>query len=148
MKIQFKQEKGFTFLEVLIVITLSVVMASSGLLVFNRLKRQEEIFSVVVQIVRLLETARAKSVACQNNANWKVVVATDKVTLKDNQGNITETYRLPPAYKVTGPIDEVVFAKIDGLVERCVNNCLFKAEEVSGKLSYEFNILFSGAVEY
>lgn len=148
MKIQFRLEGGFSFLEILIVTTLAVVMAISGVLIFNQVKRQEELFSVVVHTVRFLETARAKSIANENDTTWKVVMIVDRVGLQDGQGNVAETYQFPEAYMVTGPISEVVFNRIDGWVDECVNNCLFEVKEVHGNLRHEFNILSSGAIEY
>lgn len=148
MKNQFRSKRGFSFLEILIVMTLIVVITTSGLLTFNQVKRREELFSVVVYIVQLLETARAKSIANEKDTKWKVVMAVNQVSLQDIQGNIVDNYRLPNTYTLTGPINEVVFNRIDGLVAECFNNCLFEVKEVSGNLRYQFNILSSGAIEY
>lgn len=148
MNISLHSESGFSFLEILLVAGLSVFLALAGVLSFNQVKRREELFSVAARTVQLLETARAKSIANENDATWKVVIGSNQVSLQDDKSHLVETYRFPEAYMVSGPISEVVFQRIDGFVEECLNNCLFEVKEVSGNLTHEFEVLFSGAVEY
>ena len=139
---------GFTLIEIIIAMSLALSLAAVGVLTFNRVKRSETLFSVVAQTVQVLGAARVKSLASEKDRAWKVVIDPSRVSLQDETGVIAEEYQLPTAYQLAGPVNEVIFSRIDGRVAVCPNSCLFQINEAGGSLSHQFNILASGAIEY
>ena len=140
--------KGFTILELLIVMTLAAVVAAMGMINFSRLKRQEDLPAIVVMAVQLAERARSGSVSGKDGRAWKVMINPGSVSLADDQNRIAETYQVPNGYSLSGPVVEVEFGGIDGVVQSCVPECMFVAQETGGSLNHQWQILASGAVEY
>jgi len=83
MIFQHQFEKGFSILEILIILSLSTALVISGTLTFSKVKRSEELFSTTLHIVNLLEKARAKSIANEKDRAWKVVIIIDRASLQD-----------------------------------------------------------------
>jgi prepilin-type N-terminal cleavage/methylation domain-containing protein len=142
------KKRGFTLLELLFVIGLIALVGGMGAGVYSRVKQNEDMTAVVMQAVHLLNTARSKSVTGEGDMVWKIRLETDKVRLEDETGMTREEYRLPEKYSLFGPVTELVFNRADGRVEMCETGCVFELKETEGTLSYQFKILFSGAVEY
>ena len=143
-----KLNKGFVLLELLFVIGLMTIVGVMGGGVYSRVKQNEDMVSETMQIVRLLIEARSKSIAGENDKEWKVRMETDRLKLQDETGLTVEEHILPGKYSLFSPVAEVVFDKIDGRVEMCETGCAFELKETEGTLSYQFKLLFSGVVEY
>ena len=140
--------KGFTILELLIVIGLTAAVSAMGMISFSRLKRQEDLFAIAANTVQMLDKARSGSVTGRNEAAWKVVVEADNLRLENDGGQVEETYRIPAGYGIAGPVGEIRFNRIDGRVEACPTGCVFTVQEIGSNLTYQLQILASGAVEY
>ena len=140
--------KGFTILELLVVMVLTAAVSAMGMISFSRLKRQEDLFAITAATVQMLEKARNGSITGKNDLVWKVVINADNLRLEDGQSRVAETYQLPAGYSVSGPVAEIRFNRIDGRVETCPTGCVFTVQEVAGNLTYQWQILASGAVEY
>lgn len=140
--------KGFTILELLIVMGLAAAVSAMGMISFSRLKRQEDLFAIIANTVQILDKARSGSVTGKNDVAWKVVVGGDNLRLEDDQGQVEETYRVPAGYSINGPVAEIKFNRIDGSVPACPTGCTFTVQEVAGNLTYQWQILASGGVEY
>ena len=140
--------KGFTILELLMVMGLAAAVSARGMISFSRLKRQEDLFAIAANTVQMLDRARNGSVTGKDDIAWKVVVGEDNLRLENDRGQVEETYRVPAGYGIAGPVGEIRFSRIDGWVEACPTGCVLTVEETGGNLTYELQILASGAVEY
>ena len=141
-------KKGFTLLEIMIVIGLAGLMALLGMVSFGRVRQREGMAAAAMRVAQILTLARAKSIAGENDKAWKVVVEEERVLLQDELGTTVEQYSLPVNYGLFGPVDEIVFARADGRVEDCETGCVLEIREKEGALSHQVRVLFSGAVEY
>ena len=54
--------KGFTILELLVVMGLTAAVSAMGMISFSRLKRQEDLFAITAATVQMLEKARNGSI--------------------------------------------------------------------------------------
>ncbi len=140
--------KGFSLLELLIVISLTSLVGVIGMGIYGRVRQREEMTAEVIQVVHILNSGRVKSVAGEKDMTWKVRLEADRVKLQNEIGLTVEEYRLAEKYSLFGPMVEVIFNRADGRVEMCETGCVFELREGGGELSYQFRVLYSGVVEY
>jgi len=141
-------QSGFSFLEIMLTISLMIIIALAGINTFNQVKNQEDLTATALHIVQILNTARSNSIAGKQNSAWKVVLEVTKVSLKNNQDITVEEYYFPPNHTLFSPLSEIVFDKADGRVQSCQTGCLFEVQKIDTDLSHQFKVLFSGAIEY
>lgn len=140
-------KKGFTILELLIVVVLITIVGVGGARVYGQVKQNEDMASAVMKVVQVINEARSRSVTGEDDKGWKVKIEADRVKLQDEVGVTEEEYVLPVKYSL-GPVMEVEFDRVNGVVEVCSSGCEFELREVRGNLNYQFRLLFSGIVEY
>jgi len=141
-------QKGFTMMELLIVMGLVASVAMIGVVSVSRIKKSEDIATVAASVVNVLEEAHAKSLTGEKDRAWKVVMNAEAVTLQTEDGMGMESYNLPEEYMLVGPLAEVVFGRVDGRVLGCEAGCMYEVRELYGSLIYQIQILYSGAIEY
>ncbi len=141
-------KKGFTLLEILIVISLMTLLGVMGMGVYGKVRQNEDIASVVIQVVHILNSARTRSVTGEKDMEYKVRVESDRVQVQDEVGEVVEEYVFPEKYTLNSPATELVFGRIDGRVVGCESGCVLEVVEVDGGLNYQIKLLFSGVVEY
>ena len=135
-------------IEILVGLSLVVGLAMAGILNFSRVKRREGLQAVAFKMVELLEKARNKSLTGEGDTGWKVVVGQTSLSLQDTQDQVSENYNVTSGYELSGPVGEVIFQRVSGLVEECANECVFEVGETGGNLNYQIKVLSSGGVEY
>jgi len=141
-------QSGFSFLEIMVAISLMIIIALAGVNAFSQVKNQEDLAATALHIVQILNTARSNSITGKQNSAWKVDLQTNKVSLKNNQDITIEEYYFPPNHTLFSPLSEIVFDKADGRVQSCQTGCLFEVQKIDTDLSHQFKVLFSGAIEY
>lgn len=139
--------KGFTIIEILVVMSLVVGMVAAGVMNFGRVRRQEDLQEIALNVVRLVEAGRNKAITGEGDKEWKVVVGASSVSLRDASNQIVDNYNLKSGYEIGG-VGELTFARVNGLVEECASECVLTVAEIGGNLTYEIKVLHSGGVEY
>lgn len=141
-------DKGLTFLELLVVVGLIAIISGSVLLAYGQARRRETVTGAVIQIVQILTSGRANSVSGKADAGWKVRLLADRVILMRDSGEVAEEYRLPDKVELTAGVEEIVFNRTDGRAVNCEAGCVFTVRTNSGSVSQQFRVLFSGGVDY
>jgi len=142
------KKKGFSLLELLIVVSLTSLVGVMGMGIYGRVRQREEMTAEVSQVVHILNSGRVKSVTGEKDMTWRVRLETDRVKLQDENGLTVEEHRLAEKYSLFGPMVEIIFNRADGRVEMCETGCVFELREGGGELNYQFRVLYSGVVEY
>jgi prepilin-type N-terminal cleavage/methylation domain-containing protein len=76
-----KDKKGFTLVELLITIGITLVLASAAVPIYGNLQVSAQLNENTTQIVQTLRTAHERSVARQNDDTWGVYLTATTYTL-------------------------------------------------------------------
>jgi prepilin-type N-terminal cleavage/methylation domain-containing protein len=122
-----KIKTGFTMIELLVVISITAIIATSGILVYAMAQRRVTLNLTADQIQQVLRFARQRSVSQQEGLSWGVHF--DNTNSGNpwyaiykgspyNQNNITEYYSLPNPIRFSNPASgqslDVEFLKLTG----------------------------------
>jgi len=140
---------GFSLMEVLVAISLVGLMSVGSMIAYGRVRQQEELSSTVSQIAQLLNLARVRSVAGDNDSTWKVVLTSTVVFLQDDTNTTFEQYALPTGFNLDfGSITQVEFRRASGRVDVCEPGCILTVERTGSTDTHQLGILYTGVVEY
>lgn len=138
---------GFSLIELLITVSLVTVISVIGIASLSRSKQQEDLLSVVINIVQLIERAREQTITGTNDTSWQINLSDSQASLTDQTGTPTETYILPENINLNNNgFNSIHFLRPSGMANECLNYC--ELELNSGNSSYQFRVLYSGTVEY
>lgn len=124
---EFSNQKGFTFIELLIVIGLTVILASATIPVYGQLQNSSQFNSAISETAQALRLAREYSLAGRNNSSFGVYFevneyGSDKCVLYQGDSYLTrdESYDIELVFEKTVNItttlidNEVNFSKGSG----------------------------------
>ena len=116
-------QKGFTLIETVVVISIIVVLAASGLISFIQSRNVRELASAGQNVLSTLRLAQAKSLAGEDNSTWGVRLEPDRFTLFRGadflSSTSTQVFALDSRIEVSnislnGGGAEIVFEKLNG----------------------------------
>ena len=141
------KQNGFSLIELLVVFSLTAILAGGGLLAYSRVKQSQEMEGVVIKVSQIVNDGRAKSVTGEGDTGWKLKWTADKIWLENGRNEKAEEYWLMDSYSLAGPGSELEFNRNDGRIEGCAAGCNFEVRQNNGTQVYQFRVLFSGVVE-
>ena len=147
----FKKRDGFTLIEILIVMGISVILAAAAVPIYGGLQINTELNETTSQIVQTLRTARERSVAKLYNSSHGVYFTPTTYTLYQGNSyatrdtNYDRIETLGPAISISNDItdSDVNFSKNKGKVNN--TGTIILTHDVAGSRSIIVNK--SGAVE-
>lgn len=142
------KQKGFSLIELLVVFSLTVILAGGGIVAYGQVRQSQEMESVAMKVDQIVNSGRVKSVTGEDDSSWKIKWTADRVWLENAKGEKEEEYWLAEPYNLSGPGSELEFSRADGRVEECLTGCDFEVRRDSGNQVYQFRVLFSGVAEY
>lgn len=142
------KQEGFSLIELLVVFSLTVILAGGGIVAYGQVRQSQEMESVAMKVGQIVNSGRVKSVTGEDDSSWKIKWTADGVWLENAKGEKEEEYRLAEPYNLSGPGSELEFSRADGRVEECLTGCDFEVRRDSGASVYQFRVLFSGVAEY
>jgi prepilin-type N-terminal cleavage/methylation domain-containing protein len=113
-------KKGFTLIEMLLVIALFMILAGLSTPFYARFLTQNNVNNVVDQLSGQLRKAQIYAMMGRQNGAWGVTVNSGAIILFQGSSYATrnsafdEKFLLNPNISITG-LTEVVFAKVSGL---------------------------------
>ncbi len=81
MQAKLKNQKGFTLMEVLLIVSISILLAITTLPIYSNLQISSQLEGNTSQIIQIIRTARERSAAGFNNAQHGVYFQADRYTL-------------------------------------------------------------------
>jgi prepilin-type N-terminal cleavage/methylation domain-containing protein len=120
IKILFKKKRAFSLIELLLVLTIFLVMATSSGIFYSRFILQGAVSTAVKEISGSLNKARMQSIAGKQNSAWGVNIFNNKVyvflgnSFASRTQAFDETLDLNPNLLITG-FSEVFFTKGTGI---------------------------------
>ncbi len=81
MQIKLKKQKGFTLIEALIIVSISVLLTVTALPIYSNLQISSQLQGNTSQIIQIIRTAREKSTAGLNNTQHGVYFQADRYIL-------------------------------------------------------------------
>ena len=110
-----KKIRAFTFLELLLVMSIISILVASASPFYSRFINQNNVSNVSDQIVSNIHKAQSYAIAGKNNSDWGVSYAAPLLTLyraSDNQ--VFDTLTVGNAVTISG-LTTIVFSKPTGL---------------------------------
>ena len=132
--------KGFTLIEIIIVIAVIGILAVVGFISYISLQRSVEMESTAKQIVDTLREAQNKAMSIEELDNWSVHFESGEFVLFKGSDYATSTTKevngLSPAVQITnltlnGGGNDVVFDKLEGTTSNYgtgINNAALRVE--------------------
>lgn len=124
----FYNKKGFTLIEILLVIVITVILIGLSIAGFRLFERKTELQNHSQNILTILELARTKTLASENASQYGVYFEQDKYILfkgetYQEEATDNKTYHLPARLEIynidlTGGASSTVFQRISGVTEQ------------------------------
>lgn len=111
---------SFTLIELLLVVALMFILASSSTAFYSRFLIQNSVIAIQDQVIGNLRKAQTNAMAGKQNSNWGVYVASGAIILFSGDSYAARNTALDErsAYAnsvaVSGPT-EIVFSKVSGI---------------------------------
>ncbi|MEK7083399.1 MAG: prepilin-type N-terminal cleavage/methylation domain-containing protein [Patescibacteria group bacterium] len=115
--------KGFTLIEIVIVIAIIVILGTAVLVSFNESRNVRDLTTSSQNALSILRLAQARTLAGENDSAWGIRLASNQITLFEGDtfagSPFTNIYPLPNSMQITnislngGGID-VVFKRVTG----------------------------------
>lgn len=111
--------KGFSLLEVLLVISAFAILASLSTPIFRNLQIKNDLDIATSEVSQSLRRAQTLSQAVDGDTSWGVKVQSDGITLFKGTSfasrdlNFDETFDVPASISFSG-VTELVFSKFSG----------------------------------
>ena len=119
----FDLNKGFTFLEILIVTATLAILGIAGLVSFVNSRSSRDLVTASQNVLSVLRLVQARTLAGEDDSQWGVHLAQAQYTLFRGStyagATLTENFLLPPAVEIAnialngGGVD-VIFASLAG----------------------------------
>ena len=120
--------KGFTLIEILLVVGISIILFSLAFPVSVTFYRNQQLESVSKEITQNLRRAQLKSVSTEQDSSFGMYFEQEKYTLfkGDSFANrdivFDELFNLPSVITIGG-LSEIVFSKVEGLPNSTAPYC-------------------------
>ena len=120
-------EKGFTLVELLVVITIVVVLGGIAAVSFNTSRNVRDLQTSAQNTLAVIRLAQSKTLAGENDSSWGVHVQSNQITLfaGDTSGGatFTQSYALPPSIEITnialnGGGSDIIFNRVTGQTDQ------------------------------
>jgi len=117
-----RNTSGFTLIEILVVLGITIILATGGFLSLWNLKKQQSLRLSAESMVAFVRDAEQRSISQDQGLGWGIHFensATDRDSYWRFAGAdpsvISEKIVLPPGVDMDSPTDDVFFAKVSGL---------------------------------
>ena len=120
-------EKGFTLVELLVVITIVGVLGGIAAVSFNTSRNVRDLQTSAQNTLSVIRLAQSKTLAGENDSAWGVRLESSQITLFAGDtfagATFTQVYALPPSIEITGIAlngggSDVVFKRITGQTDQ------------------------------
>ena len=109
------RNQGFTFLELLLVISIISVIGAMSAIFYSRFLAQNAVSNTVEQLSSQLRKAQTYAMAGKQNSAWGVKFASNKITLYSaSSAAFDENFAVSSNVSVTG-FTQVLFARATGI---------------------------------
>ena len=116
------KNKGFTLIEILVVLGISIILATGGLFSLSNLRRHQSLRLAAEGMVAFLRDAQQKSISQEEGSGWGAHFdnsASDRDSYWRFGGTdpmiVSEKVVLSPGIELDTPSDNVFFDKVSGL---------------------------------
>ncbi len=115
------KNKGFTLIEILVVLGITIILATGGFLSLWNLKKHQALRLAAENMVAFVRDAEQRSVSQDQGLGWGVHFenSADRDSYWRFSGSdpmaISEKITLPSGVEMDTPSDDVFFAKVSGL---------------------------------
>lgn len=121
-KLKFQHLKGFTLLEVLLVIALLAILSGISIPVYQSFQFKSDLDLATLDVSQSLRRAQILAQSVDGDMSWGVKTESEKITLfkgasfESRDENLDEIFNIPANVTFSG-LKEVVFTKFSGLPE-------------------------------
>jgi Tfp pilus assembly protein FimT len=145
--IKLQDSKSFTLIELLIIVGITLLLATITGLAFQTFQRESNLANNTEEVINLLRVAKSKTIASEGALNYGVHLESDKFvlfqgTVYDPLDTNNETHNLSQRVEIyeinlTGGGSEVVFDRITGMTSQDGNVSLrLKADPSRTRIIY------------
>lgn len=107
--------RGFTLIEILVVIAIMSVLAAVSFPFYARFVTQNNVSSTANGLVGSLQKAQLYAMSGKNNSSWGVRYADSKIVLfQESSNTVFDSYNVAGSIQVTG-LNQVIFSRPTGL---------------------------------
>lgn len=118
-----KSQRGFTFLEVILVFTFMAALAALGGINISALQSSFKLAATADEVRSLLKTARQLSLSNYNQTSYKLNLSGKIISLQTAQGAEVQRYQAPADVDFSPTSFTYSFANVTGAVSGCVLPC-------------------------
>lgn len=109
------RRRGFTLIEILVVVAIMSVLAAISFPFYARFITQNSVSSTANGLVGSLQKAQMYAMSGKNNSSWGVRYADSKIILfQESSNTVFDSYNVPGSLQITG-LNQVVFSRPTGL---------------------------------
>ncbi len=111
------RNKGFTFVEIMVVLAIITFLTSIVTLSFNSLGGRQSLDKTAISIISILNEARSMAISSKDFSNYGVRVSSSTlVSFKNNYGNENKVFELSNLVNISdiNVSNDIIFSKLSG----------------------------------
>lgn len=150
--------KGFTLVEVLLVVVITAILATITLAFSYGIKSRKDLDLAVNSVAAVVRDAQQKSITQEDMKRWGVHLERNTISIYDLfkdvyvTANISAAYRLPSGVEFDntgwgGAVKDVVFTQVDGLPSNGANAIIIRLTDDT-TINRQITISTNGTVAY